>query len=105
MTLGDMSKLIVQESFYLLLESARGYHHLFSKFKRVSVGPTTIGLNAQGRCIVWMNSELSCFQPPLNYLASEVDIIVAIIEAVQERSEPLCQGVLKKLIADTHRKQ
>lgn len=48
-----LGKLIAQESLYLLLEAARGYQLLFSKFKRASVGGKTIGLNKQGKCVVW----------------------------------------------------
>ena len=69
MTLGEMRKLIAQESFYLLIQSAKGYQHLISKFKKAIVTPKTIGLNAQGRCIVWHNSELNAFLPPLDAIS------------------------------------
>lgn len=48
-----LGTLIAPESLYLLLDAARGYQLLFSKFKRASVGGRTIGLNKQGKCVVW----------------------------------------------------
>jgi hypothetical protein len=102
---GELGKLIAQESFYLLLESARGYQQLFSKYKRACVGPSTIGLNAQGRCIVWLHPDLSAFHPATNALFTEVAIITAIIEEVSRRSEPICQGMLGRVSEEVRRRQ
>lgn len=52
-----------------------------------------------------MHPELNAFFPPQDGFTTEVDILVAIIENVRERSEPHCQGVLNKLAEDTRRKQ
>jgi hypothetical protein len=59
-----LGKLIAQESFYLLREAARGYLELFSKFEKAAVNSKTIGLNSQGRCVVWLHDDLSSFLPP-----------------------------------------
>ncbi len=101
----ELRKLIAQESFYLLVESAKGYHQLFSKYKRACVGPSTIGLNAQGRCMVWLHPDLSSFHPANNALFTETGIISAIIEEVRKRSEPICQGMLGRMVEEVRRKQ
>lgn len=74
-----MNRLIIQECLYLMTEAAKGYSQLISKFKRVSVSSSTIGLNSQGQCIVWLNQDLCALGAGELPLTSETDIVIRII--------------------------
>lgn len=74
-----MNRLIIQECLYLMTEAAKGYSQLISKFRRVSVSSSTIGLNSQGQCIVWLNQDLCALGAGELPLTSETDIVIRII--------------------------
>lgn len=67
-TIKEVQKLIIKECLYLVRESVKGYADLFSKFHRVSVNAESFGLNCQGQCIVWLDHDLSSYQPSFDAL-------------------------------------
>ena len=96
-TLGHLQRVMAGEAVYLLTEAIRGYRVLWDKFKAVSVNADTIGLDTQGKCLVWLNRALEKLSPESTFLVKPTEIIREVLTQVRERSEPSCNAFLGKI--------
>ena len=59
MTLTEMRKVSSPEAVYLLSEGLKGYKAILQKVGRVEVSPGGMGIDKEGKCIVWLSDNLS----------------------------------------------
>lgn len=54
-----MKKLIIPEALYMIMHILRGFLIILEKFGQISLNEEAIGLNSEGKCLVWINNALA----------------------------------------------
>jgi hypothetical protein len=57
-TLAKMSKILLPEAIYLIVQAVEGFKALWERFRFVSIDEETFGLDCRGNCLAWINSSL-----------------------------------------------
>jgi hypothetical protein len=76
----------------------KGFCAIWSKYQEVSLTEEAIGLNCQGKCLVWVNNSLALNNSEGIKLKKPTEITKEVIKLVQTKSEPASHALLAKLL-------